>query len=395
MGSTAGLWDSRFDGTTSSKPSLIDQSNSRFIDDSGESVAFYKSRENDHDVDIGDILAATKSELPFIGPRFLTFDRRLGNGTSFQVNRELYTKPLEQPYYVAVKHLQPKSRAEHLKHLYANVMRELRVLMHPPLKGHPCFIPAIGYGWTNQPMADSRPYLIMDYSEQGTLDKYLTNISLLSRRQLRELALDVAVGIRELHRNGFIHGDVKSENILVFESLSADRPHVAKLADFGAAFHRSDVEERGHRYLGTPRYNPPEMQESWKKVPFVPGPMEDAVAKIPELSTFESYKRADVYSFGLLLWEIMHKGRRFFDPAWANPGETQLDCLRRMFENDTDELRRRLYDSFDQSLDSIDDLREEYLVLTVAEAFLICVRDIPKLRPDMEEVVNVLSAGTK
>ncbi len=63
---------------------------STLTDEGAQSVAFYRGRQNNDEVDIGDILATARNTLPYIIPDALEFYRGLGRGSSFQVNRELY-----------------------------------------------------------------------------------------------------------------------------------------------------------------------------------------------------------------------------------------------------------------------------------------------------------------
>lgn len=67
-------------------------SGSRFVTDGTEVVAWYTTNKVEGDVDIGAILAATDSELTYIGPKCLEFHGNLGSGTSFEVRREVYRK---------------------------------------------------------------------------------------------------------------------------------------------------------------------------------------------------------------------------------------------------------------------------------------------------------------
>ncbi|KAH7018917.1 hypothetical protein EDB80DRAFT_869590 [Ilyonectria destructans] len=63
---------------------------------------------------------------------------------------------------------------------------------------------------------NKRPYLVMNYSNIGTLAHFAQNRSLdLIERRL--LARDVAMAIRALHDCNIIHGDVNPENVLVFD----------------------------------------------------------------------------------------------------------------------------------------------------------------------------------
>ena len=111
----------------------------------------------------------------------------------------------------------------------------------------------------------------------------------MSRREphtLAALVLDVACALAWLHARGLLHRDVKCTNVL----LDARRAH-AKVADFGLAttHHSSSSQTRAE---GTTRYMAPE-------VPSAIGVCWTAAC--------------DVYSFGLLLYEVAYQVKAFSD----------------------------------------------------------------------------------
>ncbi|KAJ0599599.1 putative dual-specificity kinase TKL-Pl-4 family [Helianthus annuus] len=88
-------------------------------------------------------------------------------------------------------------------------------------------------------------------------------------------ALDVAKGMEYVHGFGFIHRDLKSDNLLI----SSDRS--IKIADFGVA--RIEVQNEGMTpEMGTYRWMAPEMIQHR---PYT--------------------QKVDVYSFGIVLWELI------------------------------------------------------------------------------------------
>lgn len=73
-------------------------------------------------------------------------------------------------------------------------MREVRVLTYPLLNNHENIIPALGYGWLEDPETGTHPYLVVNYSDNGTLTDYLHKI-LPPLSERRELVLDLALGL--------------------------------------------------------------------------------------------------------------------------------------------------------------------------------------------------------
>jgi len=116
--------------------------------------------------------------------------------------------------------------------------------------------------------------------------------------ELLRLAKDVALGLHYLHANGVTHRDVKNANVMIDRGQTIR----AKLCDFGISSLKSVRPEqdraRSFASIGTLRYLPPEMVNLMASATghYVPDDQLDIV----------HHARVDVYSFGLMLHEIMH-----------------------------------------------------------------------------------------
>jgi tRNA A-37 threonylcarbamoyl transferase component Bud32 len=122
--------------------------------------------------------------------------------------------------------------------------------------------------------------IVMEYLPQGNLYNLLHSKEDLSWEQRCVYAQDIANGLRYLHKQGILHRDLKSFNVL----LTKDKH--AKLCDFGLALARTEtmatlaVETR--QQLGTPYWMAPET-----------------------LSVKAKYsKKSDVYGMGIVFFEI-------------------------------------------------------------------------------------------
>jgi serine/threonine-protein kinase len=155
-------------------------------------------------------------------------------------------------------------------------------------------------------------YHVMEYMPGGSLRELVADAKNgLPIERAVSIARDVAHALVHIERNGMVHRDIKPDNVL----FAADG--VAKLADFGISrFEQGDDihATRAAAVLGTPAYMAPEQMIDSHGVDI----------------------RADIYSFGVMLYEIL-AGRR------PNAGENAMNTLAKAIEGfsfaDVRELR--------------------------------------------------------
>jgi len=366
----------------SSTLSLHSLWDSRFEDCNISEEAFISAHEAQPDVvKISSILAAAGRSLPLIHSHELKFYSHLGAGANFKVNCEVYTKGDETsaPELVAVKYLRlPSVPGPETAKFYDGIMRELRVMTHPPFRYHECLLEPLAYGWSTSPETGVHPYLVVDYSDHGTLAQYLQRIT-PPVDECRQFALDVAVGLQALHHTRIVHGDLKPDNVLIY-NCAGERPQVAKLADFGASIFEDDLEEGPVSYKGTSRYKAPEHA----------GRLGIPVYKAAQ--TMKGYYKADIYSIGLSIWEVMNNGDDYCESEWLLEGESELRFLDRICEIEKDGLlnRARLFCE-----NRFRDLGQPVVQKTVMETFEVTLRDQAALRADIDTLVEKLANGIR
>jgi serine/threonine protein kinase len=134
---------------------------------------------------------------------------------------------------------------------------------------HPHILPVYDYGLKEQVR-----YLVAPYVPGGSLFERVRRGPLPLEDALR-FAAEIASALNHLHGQGIIHRDLKPSNIL----LNLDQR--TYLADFGLARAVSNTTQDMHTGRGTPPYAPPEQHKRLEITP-----------------------RSDIYSFGIMLFEI-------------------------------------------------------------------------------------------
>nr|KMM67530.1 hypothetical protein CPAG_03864 [Coccidioides posadasii RMSCC 3488] len=181
------------------------------------------------------------------------------------------------------------------------VLREIKIATHPALKENANILQMKGFGWELAEGSLAIPFLVVEYAEHGTLRSYLqNNRGSVGVEAKLDLAFGAAKGLQALHSNRIAHGDLKLENALVVSSASE---HAAlKITDFGLSVVLED--DAGlYEYLGTLCYRPPEVCQ------------QAGDSSAAGLITGSSYRACDIYTYGLLLLEILINGERYFGLA--------------------------------------------------------------------------------
>ena len=218
----------------------------------------------------------------------------LGAGASYTVYRQKFK---QWDKAVAIKYI--KSRATlgyndntSLGTQRLTILREIHSLCL--FKEHPNIINLLAWGLYGA--GEMVPYLITDYAPLGSLDCFLREYKQgLNADCLFQICLDVADGIHAMHSQKWIHGDVKTANILIFEGDPPQRQFLAKLSDLG--FSMSLVfDSEDTCYRGTDFYNAPEVRSGNSRT-------------IKDLNPIA----CDVYSLGLLIWTAFKHGAFFLE----------------------------------------------------------------------------------
>ena len=140
-----------------------------------------------------------------------------------------------------------------------------------------------------------RPYFVMELVRGIKITDYCDQNNLPTKDRLN-LFIKVCHAIQHAHQKGIIHRDIKPSNILV---TLHDGVPVPKVIDFGIAkategrLTDATVYTQLHQFMGTPAYMSPEQAE---------------------MSSLDIDTRSDIYSLGVLLYELL-AGTTPFDPT--------------------------------------------------------------------------------
>ncbi|POG74941.1 kinase-like domain-containing protein [Rhizophagus irregularis DAOM 181602=DAOM 197198] len=133
--------------------------------------------------------------------------------------------------------------------------------------------------FTGSPLRIKKYLLVMDYIEGETLEEYLKeNFHNLTWRKKSDLAYQLARVVSYLHHKGITHRDLNSGNIIVYQNT-------VKIADFGLSKRIKEATSKKKIDL-------------FGVIPYIdPKRFDKQLYPLDE-------KKSDVYSVGVLLWEI-------------------------------------------------------------------------------------------
>ena len=192
---------------------------------------------------------------------------------------------------------------------------------------------------------EGRPYFVMEYVHGIPITEYCDKQRLNIRERLA-LFMDVCAAVQHAHQKGVIHRDIKPSNVLV---TTQDEKHTPKIIDFGVAkatsqrlTERTVFTELG-QLIGTPEYMSPEQAE---------------------MTNLDIDTRTDVYSLGVLLYELLAGVRPFDSKELRRAGLAEIQ--RTLREDEPPRPSSRIGGSGEASTSSATNRRADLRSLTRA-----------------------------
>jgi hypothetical protein len=173
------------------------------------------------------------------------------------------------------------------------------------MMNHPNIAKALDAGATES----GRPYFVMELVHGEAVTTFCDKHKLSIRQRLK-IFVRICQAVQHAHQKGIIHRDLKPSNVMV--TMQEDRP-LPKVIDFGVAkatqqqlTEKTLFTQHGH-FIGTPAYMSPEQAS---------------------LTGFDIDTRSDIYSLGVVLYELL-------------TGKTPFDS-KELLKSGFDEIRRAI-----------------------------------------------------
>jgi len=239
------------------------------------------------------------SASPSIGPYHLL--RKIGEGGMGQVWLAQQNSPLQRQVALKLVRFGGGDRATIQR--FESERQTLARMEHPAIAK------VFDAGTTPQ----GEPYFVMEYVPGLPITTYCDQKRMTLKDRLA-LFVSVCEGVQHAHQKAIIHRDLKPSNILVTE---VDGKPLPRIIDFGIAKATTSSSDAGPAFtqagvfVGTPGYMSPEQADP---------------------NTQDVDTRTDVYSLGVVLYELLAGNTPFDSASWR--GRPLHEVLRQLQEDD-------------------------------------------------------------
>ncbi|MDC0325555.1 protein kinase [bacterium] len=220
-----------------------------------------------------DPILAREDQEDFTIDRY-TLLEKIGEGGFGSVYRAIQTMPIKRE--VAIKVIKRGMDTDQVVKRFEAERHALAIMDHPN----------IATVYDADATKNGRPYFVMELVSGESITDYCNRLRLSTEQRLK-LFIEVCGGIQHAHQKGVIHRDIKPSNVLM--TMNGERPK-PKVIDFGVAkamqtnLTDNTVYTHVQQIIGTPAYMSPEQAD---------------------VSGVDVDTRSDVYSLGVLLYELL------------------------------------------------------------------------------------------
>ena len=155
-------------------------------------------------------------------------------------------------------------------------------------------------GYEGHGKIDGDLYLLMEYVEGANLKLLYARADPVLTENISNVLIDMALAVEHVHESGFMHLDLKPENVLLTRNASV------RLVDFDLAQPKPDKPKKMSENPGTPAYMAPE-----------------------QIRRQPIDHRVDIFAYGVAAYELLTNRKPF-------PGETPEEILRRQLDRSLD-----------------------------------------------------------
>ncbi|KAI1631178.1 TPR-like protein [Biscogniauxia mediterranea] len=259
------------------------------------------------------LATAQKLQIQFLPITWEAARPGLGFGGTSKIDQAL----VDTQTSFAFKRIHEISKQEKTeKQIFQTLINEITILSHAVVREHPGIAQLQGICWDISP-EDDKPWPVLVFEKTHFGDLYNFMRLPLGRemgfRDRLNLCIDIGTAIADMHSNRIIHGDVKPENVLIFEGEF--RKYRAKVTDFG--YSTRYVEAQDYR-IKLPISRP------WN------APEHNRLAR--EWAPTEAIK-TDIFSFGMLCFWLL------FEPYLSGsiPLTQGLDAATTIFQGSVED----------------------------------------------------------